>query len=372
MIKRLGLIINPIAGMGGRVGLKGTDGEGTIKRAIELGAEKDAPNKAKITLKYIKEQLDDLEILTYCGDMGESECKDLGINPTVIGKPNSDNTTYLDTEEAANRMLEKNVDLILFAGGDGTARNIYTSVRNKIPVIGIPAGVKIHSAVFATNPLNAGKIIADFFNSRNIEIREAEIMDIDEEHFREGNVIAKLYGYMRVPYEQKYVQSLKIGSVYSDNIALEEIAEYIVKNMGEDFYYLIGPGTTTRKILETMELDSALLGVDIVKNGKLLLKDVNESEILEMIKDKKAKIIVTPIGGQGYIFGRGNQQLSPKVINAIGKENIIIISTTNKLIDLKGKPFLVDTGDELTDKLLKGYYRVIVGYDEIFVYKCGY
>ncbi|SHD78685.1 ATP-NAD kinase family protein [Schnuerera ultunensis] len=372
MIKRLGFIINPIAGMGGKVGLKGTDGEEIVKKALSLGAKKVAPNKAKITLKYIKDNIDGLEILTYPGDMGEEECKELGITSIVVGNINMENTTYLDTEEAALRMVEKKVDLILFAGGDGTARNIYTSVGDRVPVIGIPAGVKMHSAVFATNPLNAGKIVVDFFNNTNVEIRESEVMDIDEEQFRAGRVVAKLYGYMNVPYEQAYVQSLKAGGIYSDNICLEGIADYVIENMESDYIYLLGPGTTTKKILERMGLPYTLLGIDIVKDGEILVNDANETEILEIVEDKKTKIIITPIGGQGYIFGRGNQQLSPKVIKVAGKENIVIISTPNKLIDLKRRPFLVDTGEEDIDRMLEGYYKVIVGYDETYVYKCSY
>lgn len=372
MTKKLGLIINPIAGMGGKVGLKGTDGEEIIKKALSLGAKRTAPNRAKIALRYIKENINELDILTYPGDMGENQCRELGMMPIVIGNINKEGTTSRDTEEAALRMLGKNVDLILFAGGDGTARNVYSSVGDKVPVIGVPAGVKIHSAVFATNPLNAGKIVVDFFNSKNIEIRESEVMDIDEERFRAGDVVAKLYGYMKVPYEQTYVQSLKAGGIQSDNVSLEGIADFIIEGMEEDCIYLVGPGTTTRKILEKMGLPYTLLGIDIVKNGEILINDANEAEILEVVKDEKLKIIITPIGGQGYIFGRGNQQLSPRIIKDVGKENIVIISTPNKLINLKGRPFLVDTGDEDVDKTLEGYYRVIVGYDEVYVYKCSY
>lgn len=371
MIKRLGLIVNPIAGMGGRVGLKGTDGEDTLKKALFLGAKREAPRKVKKALDYIKKNAPEIEIITYPGDMGEEECIDSGIIPTVIGDIDGKITTYKDTEEAALKMVESKVDLLLFAGGDGTARNVYNSIGDKIPVIGIPAGVKIHSAVFATNPLNAGKVVENFLKSKSIELRESEVMDIDEERFREGKVVAKLYGYMKVPYEKEYVQSLKAGGIYSDNICLEGIADYVIDSMEKDYIYLIGSGTTTRKILERMNLPCTLLGVDILKNKQLILNDANEEDALKITKDKKFKIVISPIGGQGYIFGRGNQQLSPKIINAAGRENITVISTPSKIIDLKGRPLLVDTGDEETDRMLKGYFKVIVGYDETYVYKCG-
>lgn len=372
MSKKLGLIVNPIAGMGGRVGLKGTDGEETLEKALKLGALPESPQKARKALDYIIKNIPGIEILTYPGDMGENECIDVGITPIVIGEINSKKTTFKDTEKAALMMVEKGVDLILFAGGDGTARNIYNFVGDRVPVIGIPTGVKMHSAVFATNPLNAGRVVKGFFENTNIELRESEVMDIDEEAFREGKVVAKLFGYMKVPYEKELVQSLKAGGVFSDNICLEGIADYIIDNMEDDCIYLIGSGTTTKKILDQLKLPCTLLGVDVIKNKKLLLNDANEKDILNIVKDNKFKIVVSPIGGQGYIFGRGNQQLSPKIIKAAGKENIIVISTPSKLISLKGRPLLVDTGDENTDKLLKGYYRVIVGYDETYVYECSY
>lgn len=367
---KLGLIINPIAGMGGKVGLKGTDGELTLKKALALGAEKEAPSKAIKTLAYIIKHLSEVEIYTLPGEMGYDECIQLGVYPIIVGELDEETTTYKDTEYAALKMIENHVDLLLFAGGDGTARNIYNIIGDKIPVIGIPAGVKIHSAVFATNPINAGKIVVDYFNNKNIEIRESEVMDIDEDQFREGRVIAKLYGYMNVPYEQEFVQCLKAGGIHSDNISSEGIADYIIHNMKDDYIYLIGSGTTTKGILTKMDLANTLLGVDIVKNKKLLLKDANEKQILDTVKGNKFKIIVSIIGGQGYIFGRGNQQLSPKVIKLAGKENIIIISTPSKLFALNGRPMLVDTGDEDTDRMLSGYYKVITGYEEVYVYKC--
>ncbi len=371
MAKKLGLIVNPIAGMGGRVGLKGTDGEETLKKALMLGAKKEAPDKAKKALKYIRENIDEIEILTYPSDMGQNECIELGLNHKVIGEIHYEMTTYKDTEEAAKRMMENDVDLILFAGGDGTARNICSIIGDKIPVIGIPAGVKIHSAVFATNPLNAGRIVEEFFKNPNMELRESEVMDIDEDEFRKGRVAAKLYGYMKVPYQRAYVQSLKSGGIYSDEISLEGIADYVIENMEKDCFYLIGAGTTTRKILERLKLPYTLLGIDIVKDKKLVLNDANEKDILRIVDSNKFKIIVSPIGGQGYIFGRGNQQLSPAVIKACGKDNVIVISTPGKIASLKSKPLLVDTGDDEADEMLKGYYRVIVGYDEIYVYKCS-
>lgn len=113
-----------------------------------------------------------------------------------------------------------------------------------------------------------------------------------------------------------------------------------------------------------MDLEGTLLGVDLIKNGELLESDVSESKIWEYVKndDRKVKIIVTVIGGQGNLFGRGNQQISPRVIRRVGKKNIIVAATGSKLISLQGEPLLVDTGDEALDEELCGYIEVVKGY----------
>lgn len=370
--KTIGLIINPIAGMGGKVGLKGTDGFEILERAKKLGAVRESEEKASITVEYISKNLDgiDIEILTFSEDMGENLCKKYNLKYELINKDIKRNNDYKDTELAAEIMLRNNVDLILFAGGDGTARNIYNVIKDNIPVIGIPTGVKIHSAVFAINPKNAGRVAVEFLKNENMELIESEVMDIDENLLKEDKLVAKLYGYMRIPFEKNSMQSLKVGGTSSESLIQEEISRFVVDNMEEDINYIIGPGTSTREIMKILKLPYTLLGVDIVKNKKIILKDATEKEILKIIEKEKVKIIISLVGGQGYIFGRGNHQISWRVLDKVGKENIMIISTANKIISLNGKAMLVDTGNENVDKNLQGYYRVIVGYEEEYVYKC--
>ena len=366
---KLGFIINPIAGMGGKVGLKGTDGPEILLKAKSMGALEEAPMKAKKALKQLIDIKDKLEVYTYPGKMGEEELKELGFNPIVLGE-HKDNTGPEDTENAGREMMNKKIELLLFAGGDGTARNIFNAVNDKVPVIGIPAGVKIHSGVFANHPKSAGEIALRYLRDKDLETKEAEVMDIDEDAFRGGVVSAKLYGYMMIPFVQELVQNQKSGNISTEEDAILGITEKIVQIMDNepDTYFIIGSGTTTRPIMEELGLPNTLLGIDIVKNSKLIAADANEHEILKIIDGKKAKIVVTVIGGQGYIFGRGNQQLSGEVVKRVGKENIIIIATKNKLQSLGDAPLLVDTGDEEVNSMFNGYMKVIVNYSTIQVY----
>ncbi len=373
-MQKIGLIVNPIAGMGGKVGLKGTDGAEIVEKAKKLGAVPEAPLRAIEALKQLVSIKDRVDLVTYPGKMGEHEAVEAGFLPNVIGcRVNKGGITSCeDTQKAAKTMLKIGVKLILFAGGDGTARDIYTAIGDKLPVIGIPAGVKIHSAVFAITPKRAGELAYNYLTGKVDQLKEAEVMDIDEEMFRQGRVSAKLYGYLKVPYEKTRVQNLKAGSPKTDEYNQEAIAQELIENMQNDVAYIIGPGTTTRQLMRNLNLDYSLLGIDIVYNKSLLKKDATETEILEVIRGKKAKIIVTPIGGQGYIFGRGNQQISPRVINAVGIENIIVVATQNKLNSLMLSPLLVDTGNEKLNTSLSGYIEVITGYKEKAVYPVAF
>jgi len=369
--RKLGLIVNPIAGIGGRVGLKGSDGEEVQKRALELGAVPQSLNRAVQALERVTSLKDDLEIITYPSEMGEDAAKECDFDPIVVGSIKEGKTTAKDTKNAAKEMLHLGVDLLLFAGGDGTARDIYDAIGDRMLVLGIPAGVKIHSAVFAVNPISAGDLTVLYLRGK-CGIREAEIMDVDEEALRRGFVSAKLYGYLRIPFEKRLVQGLKTPSGGGEREAMEAIACEVTDRMEDDYLYIIGPGTTTRAITSKLGVNKTLIGVDVVLNGKLVGTDVNEAQLLKLLKKRDAKIIITPIGGQGYIFGRGNQQISPEVIKKVGRENIIVVATPEKINSLRGRPLLVDTGDRTVDKMLSGFIRVITGYNEHVIYKVSY
>jgi len=372
MKKRLGLIVNPVAGLGGKVALKGSDGKETLHRAIQLGATPVSPGRTIEALQRIASMRDQIELITCSYEMGEEEARACGFVPIVIGHVKKGETSASDTRRAAQKMAEARVDLLLFAGGDGTARDIYEAVGETIPVLGIPAGVKIHSAVFAINPAMAGELTVMYLKGIASLVHEVEVMDIDEKLLREEDrVSARLYGYLKIPCDKTMTQGPKQASCGGGHATatMRAIAQRIIEGMSDDTLYIIGPGTTTRAIMELLGLRNTLLGVDVVKERKVVANDVTASQLSNLMKGKKAKIIVTPIGGQGYIFGRGNQQISPDIIRKTGNENIIVIATPNKIFSLKMRPLLADTGDEKVNRMLRGYKRVVTGYGEEMVCK---
>ena len=341
---RLGFVVNPFAGMGGKVALKGTDGG--VKEAIRRGARKEAPQKA---IEFLRNISIPVEIYTASGEMGEDECRAAGKNAIVVYHAGK-RTTGMDTTMACMEFLKHDVDVIVFAGGDETARDVYRAVGRKKPIIGIPAGVKMYSAIFALTPYKAAEAL------RENTITDAEILDIDENAFRNDRLEIKLYGVALT----KASDVIQPGKGISQGNGKEEIAEWIVENMEDEIGYIIGAGTTTWEIKKRMHGEATLLGVDVFKNGEIVIKDADEKSILEFLNEENAKIIVSPIGKQGFIFGRGNQQISSEVIKRVGKNNIIIVATPLKLQGIEA--LHVDTGDKRIDEMLSGWIRVITGY----------
>ncbi len=356
--------------MGGAVGLKGTDGKEILKKAIELGARPISHLRAIEVLYDLKALKDKIELITYPFEMGEDIAKKVGFEPTVIGKIERGNTTAEDTIQAAKMMKDLDVKLILFFGGDGTAQDILKAVDQEIPVLGVPTGVKIHSSCFALNAKNAAKITMRFLWDE-LPLHEAEVMDVDEDAFRDGVLSTDLKGYLLVPYEPSLLQESKMATptTIDEKENQKRIARYVIRNMEDDLYYILGPGSTVKTICDVLNIDKSLLGVDVIYNNKLIAKDVNEQELLNIINDHPAKIIVSPIGRQGIILGRGNLQISPKVIRKVGKENLIIIATHYKISNLPNGCLKIDTRDSDLDSELKGYVRVIIDNNELRIVK---
>ena len=368
--KNLGLIVNPIAGMGGRVGLKGTDGPEILEQARALGAVPRAQERIQEALAGLVPIRGRFRLLTCPGAMGEEAARCVGLVPSLVYSPGDPaSTSARDTIEAARALRAAGADLLLFAGGDGTARDIFTAVGEGLVTIGIPAGVKIHSAVFSIHPRAGGEVAVDFLLGRIREVRSCEVMDIDEDEYRDGRLSARLFGYLSVPHARQRLQSQKTRTPAHERHDQEAVASGIAGLMNDDILYIIGPGTTTRVVLEGMGLRGTLLGVDAVRGGKLVAQDVNESQLLSLIAPGRTRLIVTPIGGQGFILGRGNQQVSPRVIASLEKTDLHIIATPHKIHSLHGAPLRVDTGDPESDARLSGYHRVLTGSGESVIYK---
>ena len=367
---RLGLIVNPVAGMGGRVGLKGTDGLSDAAR--QLGAEPVSEARTLRSLRRLGAARGGIAVLAAGGAMGAAVAAEAGLLCEIVAQPTDATTTAADTANAARAMVRAGVDLILFAGGDGTARDIHAIAGERVPMLGVPTGVKMQSAIFATSPEAAGDLVSAIVGMPDrgkLQYRSSEVMDIDEETLRRGAISPRLFGYATVPYIPLLLQNAKIRNHGLDEAALEAAARHLTAGMDMETLYAIGPGRSTKRILAVLNLTGAVLGTDLVLGGQLIARDANERTILDLAGDRRLKIIVGVIGGQGYVFGRGNQELSPAVIRRAGRDGITILASEQKLLALEDKRLLVDTGDLALDRDLAGYWRVVVGPQEDMVMK---
>jgi predicted polyphosphate/ATP-dependent NAD kinase len=345
---RVGLVVNPIAGMGGRVGLKGTDGK--ITEARERGATPRAPDRARRALDRLAELAPDTELLTAGGPMGDSLAREAGFEPTVVYKPAVDNgtaeTTVDDTSAAVAAFITEAVDLVLFVGGDGTAADVAEALSDtEIPMLGVPAGVKVYSSVFAVSPEDAADILVSFERTER-----REVMDIDEDDYREGEVNPELRAVAWVPVTDELQSSKQLGGGTVDSLA-----EGIADNVDPDRTYVLGPGSTVGAIKAALGFEGSPIGVDVWRDGEVLALDASESEILDSLGEDNV-IVVSPIGGQGFVFGRGNPQLSPAVIRRCEVE---IVASRSKLDGLS--VLRVDTDDPAVDDELRGWRKVRVG-----------
>ena len=364
---KIGFIVNPIAGMGGRVGLKGTNG--VAKQAVVLGAKPIASDRANVFLRKLKslELEKAAELLTCPGVMGENEAKAASFRATILPIRLKSETMAEDTKTAVRLMAQANVDLIVFVGGDGTARDIFDALPklDDMLILGVPSGVKMYSGIFAVDPSEAAEVVKAFIEG-TAQVMDFEIMDADESAIRRDRFSVRLYGFLKGPFVPLRLQGGKQVSPetldeHENQIA---VARFIVEDMDKTGTYILGPGTTVKCIADLLKVEKTVLGVDIYQNGTII-RDVNERKIIETIKNfKNVWIILSPIGRQGILFGRGNQQITPEIIKQVGKERIIIAATRSKIQGIEGGFLRVDTGDVETDKLLRGYIKVATDYRE--------
>ncbi|MFH5798821.1 ATP-NAD kinase family protein [Haladaptatus sp. CMAA 1911] len=343
---RIGVVVNPIAGMGGRVGLKGTDGK--VAEARDRGAEQRAPERAVDALSALYDRSPDVELLTYGGEMGAEEARAAGFDPEIVGEPGKGDTSAADTREAVRKLVAGEVDLILFVGGDGTAVDVAETIAESeedVPMLGVPGGVKIYSSVFAVTPKAAGRVAASFDR-----VEEREVNDIDEEAYRAGEVRAELKAIARVPVAESLQSGKQLGGG-----TVESLAAGVADDVKPGVTYVLGPGSTVEAIKSELGFDGSPLGVDVWRDGEVVARDANEEELLAALGDENV-IVVSPIGGQGFVFGRGNHQISPDVIR---RSDVEIVASKTKLDGIG--VLRTDTGDEDVDESLRGWRKVRVG-----------
>jgi predicted polyphosphate/ATP-dependent NAD kinase len=368
---RVGFLVNPIAGMGGKVGLKGTDG--VVERSLELGAKPNAPQRGIEFLKHLTllGVNENIEVVSCPAEMGFNELTAVGFDASILPMDIPEDSTAKDTKTAVKLMVKQGIDLIVFVGGDGTARDVMDAVlevstyEDAPPVLGVPAGVKMYSGIFATNPMDAAHVVKAVVNGE-AQTTDFEVIDADEETIREDRFTIRLYGLLKGPLIPTFIQGSKqVSSEATDELENQmATAKFAMEELDPDAVLLLCPGTTVRCVADLLGVEKTLLGVDVYYGGTLL-KDVNETAIREAIEGRKhVQIIVSPIGRQGILFGRGNQQVSPSIIRSVGRENIFVVATKAKIRGIEGGKLRVDTGDEDLDKQLSGFIRVMTDYRE--------
>ncbi|MDX1732857.1 MAG: ATP-NAD kinase family protein [Halioglobus sp.] len=375
-VLHIGLLINPLAGLGGALARKGSDGAALrdIVQDMPEAQRQRASERARRALQVLRDKGRSVEFSCWAGDMGADLLAQMGFPAQVLGRRDESTSSAQDTRLAATHLQRAGIDLLLLAGGDGTARDILDVIDAGLPVLGIPAGVKMHSGVFAVSPEAAGELLAVLADAGLVGLRTAEVRDIDEEAFRHDTVRSRYYGELLVPAEGRFLQHTKIGGREDPELVAADIAAWVADTVEEGRLYLLGPGSTTAAIKQQLGISGTLLGVDVVRDGALLLADASEEDLLQLLESESApaSVIVTPIGGQGHIFGRGNQQLSAAVLRRVGTENVLVIAAKSKIAALQGRPLLVDSNDPELDLAMRGYRMVTTGYDDHVLYPVGF
>jgi predicted polyphosphate/ATP-dependent NAD kinase len=354
MTFKVGLLINPFAGLGGTTGLKGSDGAEMVALALQLGARPQAHDRCVRALQRLIGS--DAQIFTVPGEMGADACAAAGLQAQIVATPAAEHSSR-DTIEACNALLAQSVDLLLFGGGDGTARDVAAAVSSMTTtVLGIPCGVKMYSGVFARSPEHAGELARHCANG-GVASHEAELLDIDEQASREDRVSTRLYGYARVPAEPRHMQSAKSGSSNPDR-AVEAEAALFAAQMQAGHVYFLGPGRTIQALSKHLNGDSTLLGVDAYLGKTLICRDASESDLLALTARYPAHVVVSLTGGQGCLFGRGNQQISAAVLASISPAHLHVLASSEKIAALPQGQLFVDSGDPVIDTRLSGFIRV--------------
>lgn len=368
---RLGFIVNPYAGIGGPLGFKGSDLAELQARAQAGECELRAPNRAKVFWQHLMAAADigACQVISAPGILGAdllNECHTP--HECLPGEvPRECNAHH--TQLYAKALVEAGIDLLIFVGGDGTARDIYTAIGEQALVLGVPSGVKMHSGVYAINPQLAAELVASMINGELISDSACEVRDIDEALFRQGQVKAKYFGQMRTPFAAEYVQAVKQGGIENEDLVILDIADYLKDTLDNNALIIWGPGSTTQAVLREWGFEGTLLGIDALTPDAKLHTDLNAEALNSLAQGfESIALVVSAIGGQGHILGRGNQQLTPALLNKIGRDNLHVLATKAKLATLAGRPLNLDTGSPELDAKWRGLLPIITGFENHVLY----
>ncbi len=364
---KVGVVINPVAGIGGAVGLKGSDGADIQAEARRRGGRPRGADRLQSLFAAAPELARRIRWFAGGGSMGAEVLAGIGVQAETMHEPASV-TSPADTQAVARCMRDHGVDLILFFGGDGTARDILDAVQDSVPVLGVPSGVKMHSGVFATSPRAAAEVLQRLVEGGLVAVRLADVRDVDEAALRDGRTGSRFYGELRVPELAGFVQHTKISGREDEALAVEEVVQGALAEFeGCEVPLVCGPGGTLRAIKQALGCSGTLLGFDVRLADGTWQQDVT-GQMLEALP--QARLLLGFGGGQGILIGRGNQQLTPAFLNSLAPaRDVRIIATRGKIASLEGRPLLLDTGDAALDAAWAGLWEVLVGYDDRLFYQ---
>lgn len=380
---RIGWLVNPFAGVGGAQGNKGSDDAAIQALAAAGEIPLRAPVRAQQFLAALSELIDPAPLVFVCppGAMGAQHLDAAGLSYELLDVALVQPSSAADTDKALTALVEAKPDLLVFVGGDGTARDVCRNLGESLPVLGIPSGVKMHSGVFAITPEGGAQVLADLVAGKLTALLRQEVRDIDEQAFREGVVRSRHYGEMLVPAENQYVQHVKQGGMEVEELVLMDIAAQLRERLEDQttspVCVVFAPGSTTRFIQQEFGLESTLLGVDVFALDENLgvieqKLDVNSRDLEQFSAHyDNVKIVLTAIGGQGHIIGRGNQQLSPALLRRVGKSSLWLVATKTKLESLASRPLIIDSADADLDRAWSGFIPVTCGYRDTVLYRVG-
>jgi len=375
---KVGLLINPVAGIGGALAHKGSDDQELTAAARATGAVGRGPARALRMLAALGAMRSEIEWLAWDGAMGGAALAALGCPARIVGESGAV-TGRADTITAARALRDAGADLLVFCGGDGTARDLLDAIDGSLPVLGVPAGVKMHSGVFATTPEAAASILTVLVEGGLVRAVLADVKDLDETALRAGEIRPRYFGELKVPEHGGFLQHTKESGRENEALALEEIVAEVVERIAErPGFYVLGPGSSLDAIKRALGMDATLLGVDVLIGSEQAGKDVDAAWletrlVAAQAEGMEATLVLSFTRQQGFLLGRGNQQLTPSVLQRIGRDHVWVVGTRSKLLSLAGRPLMIDTDDPALDRSWSGLIEVITGYDDRNWYRvdCG-